>query len=82
MKNERRPLKDILRGAFVAPRKPTIYDFDAYEALPSKSAVSPRFSFAASLLSQGNVILSRGIIHDECYLKSLREDVLNYDFGR
>ena len=81
MASGNRTLSDVLRSAFVAPCRPTVYDFDVYQTLPSKCTVSPRFSFAASLLSEGNVTLSRGIIHDEVYLKSLREDVLNYDFG-
>ena len=81
MPSGKRTLSDVLRGAFIAPRKPTVYDFGMYEVLPVKNVASPRYSFAASLLSEGNVTLSHGIIHDEVYLKSLREDVLNYDFG-
>ena len=71
MASGKRRLSDVLRGAFIAPRKPTVYDFGIYQTLPAKNVASPRFSFAASLLSEGNVTLSHGIIHDEVYLKSL-----------
>ena len=81
MASGKRTLSDVLRGAFVSPRRPSVYDFGLYQMLPAKNVASPRYSFAVSLLSEGNVTLSRGIIHDEAYLKSLREDVLNYDFG-
>ena len=71
MASGKRTLYDVLRGALIAPRKPSVYDFGMYEAFPAKNVASTRYSFAASLLSEGNVTLSRGIIHNEAYLKSL-----------
>ena len=82
MASGKRNLFDVLRGAFVSPRKPTVYDFSMYQTLPAKNVASPRYSFAASLLSEGNVTLSRGFIHDEAYLKSLSVYDKNHSKGK
>ena len=78
----KRRLFDIIAGAFTAPIKPSVYDFDRYENLSVSNAAQPRYSMSASLLAQGNVMMARGMIHDGEYINNLRGELLTYDFAK
>ena len=77
-----RSVWERIRSALVSPQRPSLINYDSYSQWPECRKITPRYSTSAAVLAQGNVLMSRGVIHDAGYIDALRSEVLGYDFAR